>query len=92
MSLLLTMHIPLYLYKYLNIHQWLSYDVLTHHMMSFYPTVRMELSFVQFSLICSKYRILSKTEFKSIYYHFKCDHESISFEKPVRRECISRKT
>ena len=26
----------------------LSYDVLSHHMMSIYPIVRMQLSFVQF--------------------------------------------
>ena len=50
------------------------------------------MSFVQFSLICSKFRILSKTECKSIYYHFRRDHASSSFEKPVRRECISQKT
>ena len=31
-------------------HQWLSYDVLSHHMMSICPIVHIQLSFVQFSL------------------------------------------
>ena len=39
-------------------------------MMSIYPIVRIQLSFVQFSLLFYEFCILSKIEFKSIYYHF----------------------
>ena len=46
-------------------------------MMCIYPIVRIQLSFVKFSLL-----IVSKTECKSIYYQFRCDHESSSFWKP----------
>ena len=45
-------------------------------MMSIYPIMRIQLLFVQFSLLCYKFFILSKTESKSIYYHFRGNHES----------------
>ena len=71
-------------------HQWLSYDVLSHHMMSIYPTVRIQFSFVQYSLLCYEFCILSKTECKSIYYHFRRDYESGSFRKLARNKWICR--
>ena len=61
-------------------------------MMSIYPIVRIQLSFVQFFLLCYEFCILSKTECVSIYYHFKRDHESISFRKPARNKLICRET
>ena len=64
----------------------------THHMMSIFPLVRIQLSFVQFSLLCYEFCILSKTECKSIYYHFRRDHESSSFRKLARNNWICRKT
>ena len=45
-------------------------------MMAIYPVMRIQLSFIQFSLLCCEFCILSKTESKSIYYHFRRDHES----------------
>ena len=51
-----------------------------------------QLSFVQFSLLCYEFSILSKTECKSIYYHFSGDHESSSFRKLARNKCICRDT
>ena len=71
-------------------HQWLSYDVLSHDMMSIYPIVLIELSFIEFSLLCCEFCILSKTECKSIYYHFRHDHESSSFRKLARNKWICR--
>ena len=50
------------------------------------------LSFVQFSLLCCVFSILSKTECKSIYYHFRRDHESSSFRKLARNKWICRET
>ena len=52
----------------------------------------MKLSFVQFSLICYKFCILSKTESKCIYHHFGRDHESSSFRKLARIKWICRET
>ena len=60
--------------------------------MSIYPIVRIQLSFVQFSLLCYEFCILSKTECKSIYYHFRHDHESSSFQKLARNKWICRET
>ena len=53
-------------------------------MMSIYPIVCIKLSFVQFSLLCYEFCILSKTECKSIYYHFRRDQPEINgfVEKP----------
>ena len=65
-------------------------SVLPHHMISIYPIVRMQLSFVQFLLLCYEFCILSKTECKSIYYHFRRDHESSSFRKLARNKWICR--
>ena len=61
-------------------------------MMSIYPIVRIKLSFIQFSLLCYEFCILSKTEYKSIYYHFRRDHESSSFRKIARNKWICRET
>ena len=47
------------------------------------------LSFVQFPL-CYKFCVLSKTECKSIYYHFR--HESNSFWKLARNKWICQET
>ena len=44
----------------------LSYDVLSCHMMSTYPIVRIQMWFVQFSLLCCEFCILSKTGCMSI--------------------------
>ena len=52
------------------------------------PRVRIQFSFVQFLLLCYDFCILSKTECKSIYYHFWRDHESSSFGKLARNEWI----
>ena len=73
-------------------HQWLSYDALSDHMMSIYPIVRIQLSIVQFSLFYYELCILSKTECKRIYYHFRRDHESSSFRKLARNKWICRET
>ena len=61
-------------------------------MMSVYPIVRIQLSFVQFSLLCYECCILSKTECKSIYYHLRRDHETSSFWKLARNKWICRET
>ena len=50
--------------------------------------MHIQLSFVQFSLLCYEFCVLSKTECKSIYYHFRRDHESSSFRKPARNKWI----
>ena len=70
-----------------NQHQWLSYDVLPHYMMPICPIVHIQLSFVQFSLLCYVFCILSKTECKSIYFNFRYDHESSSFQKLAGNKC-----
>ena len=56
------------------------------------PIVRIQLSFVQFSLLCYEFCILSKTECKSIYYHFRRDQESSSFRKLAGNKWICRET
>ena len=61
-------------------------------MMSIYAIVRIQLSFVQFSLLCYEFCILSKAECKSIYYHFRCDHEDSSFQKLARNKWICQET
>ena len=60
--------------------------------MSIYPIVRVQLSFVHFSLLCYEFCIMSKKECKSIYYHFRRDHESSSFRKLARNKSVCRKT
>ena len=50
--------------------------------------MHIQFSFVQFSLLCYKFCILSKTECKSIYYHFRRDHESSSFRKLASNKWI----
>ena len=57
-----------------------------------YPIMRIPLLFVQFSLLCYEFCILSKTECKSIYYHFRPDHQSSSFRKLARDKWICRET
>ena len=52
--------------------------------------MRIQLSFVQFSLLCYEFCILSKTERKSIYYHFRRDDKSGSFRKLARNKWICR--
>ena len=69
-----------------------SFQTTMHHMMSIYLIVRIQLSFVQFSLLCYEFCILWKTECKSIYYHFKRDRESSSFQKLARNKWICWKT
>ena len=68
------------------------YDVLSHHMMSIYPIARIQLLFVQFSLLCYDFCILSKAECKSIYYQFRRDHEISSFRKLARNKWICQET
>ena len=53
--------------------------------------MRIKLSFVQFSLFCYEFCILSKIECESIYYHFRRDHES-SFPKLAKNKWICRET
>ena len=60
--------------------------------MSIYAIVRIQLSFVQFSLLCYEFCILSKAECKSIYYHLKRDHESSSIQKLARNKWICQET
>ena len=59
-------------------------------MMSIYPIVPTLFLFFQFSLLRHEFCILSKTECKSIYYHFRRDHESSSFRKLARNKWICR--
>ena len=59
-----------------------------YHITSIYPNVRIKFSFVQFSLLCYEFSILSKIESTSIYYHFRRDHESSSFRKLARNKWI----
>ena len=91
-SLFLTRQIPLYLKSYFNVTSVVIIRCLSHHMMSIYPMVRIELLLVQFSLLCYEFCILSKTECKSIYYHFRRDHESRSFQKRARNKWICQET
>ena len=49
-------------------------------------------SYVQFLLLFYVFCILSKTECKSICYHFRRDHESSSFRKLARNKWICRET
>ena len=49
-------------------------------------------SFVEFSLLCYEFCILSKTECKRIYYHFRRDHESSSFRKQASNKWIFQET
>ena len=48
--------------------------------------------FVQFLLLCYEFCILLKTECKSIYYHFRRDHESSNFCKVAGNKWICRET
>ena len=62
-------------------------------MMSIYPIVGIQLSFVQFSLLCYESYVLSKTECKkSIYYKFSRDHERSSFRKLARSKSVCQET
>ena len=61
-------------------------------MMSIYLILRIQLSFVQCSFLCCKFCILSKTECKSIYYHFWYDHEYRSFRKLTKNKWICWET
>ena len=61
-------------------------------MMSIYPIVRLKLSFAQLSFLSYEFGILSKTECKSIYYHFRRDHERSSFRKLGRNNWLCRET
>ena len=57
-------------------------------MMPIYLILRIQFSFVQFSLLCYEFCILSITECKSIYYYFRRYHESSSFQKLARNKWI----
>ena len=59
-----------------------SYDVLLSH------CAVIQFTFVQFSLSCYEFCILSKTECKSIYYQYRRDHECSSFRKLARNKWI----
>ena len=61
-------------------------------MMSIYPIVRIQFLFGQLSLLCYDFCILSKTECKSIYYHFRRDNKSSSFRKLPRNKWICRES
>ena len=61
-------------------------------MMSIYPIVRIQFLFGQLSLLCYDFCILSKTECKSIYYHFRRDNKSSSFWKLPRNKWICRES
>ena len=61
-------------------------------MISIYPIVCIQLLFVQFSLLCYEFYILSKAEYKGIYHHFRRDHEGSSFRKLARNKWICRET
>ena len=61
-------------------------------MMSIYPIVRIQLSFVQSLLLCYEFCISSKTECKSIYYHFRHDQKNSSFRKLARNKWICQET
>ena len=62
-------------------------------MMSICPIVGIQLSFVQFSLLCYESYVLSKTECKkSIYYKFSRDHERSSFRKLARSKSVCQET
>ena len=74
--------LPVELFQY-NIS---GYYVLSHHMMFIFPIVHIQLPFVQFSLLCYKFCISSKTERKSIYYHFSHDYKSSGFRKLARNK------
>ena len=85
-SLFLTRQIPLYLYSYFNITSvviiWcfiISYDVHLSHCSS-----KIVVCWVFIIMLW----VLSKTECKSIYYHFRCDLESSSFRKLFRNKWI----
>ena len=54
--------------------------------------MRIQLSFVQFSLSCYEFCILSKTKRMSIYYHFTRDYKTSSFQKLARNKWICRET
>ena len=60
--------------------------------MSIYPIVCIQLSIVQFSLLCQEFCVLSKTECKDIHHQFRRDHESSSFRKLARNKCICGET
>ena len=60
--------------------------------MFIYPIVRMQLPLVQFSLLCYEFCILSKTEYKRTYYHFRRDHESSSFQKLAKNKWKGQET
>ena len=62
-----------------------SYDV---HLSQCAYTIVVWSVFIIMLRIC----ILSKTECKSIYYHFRCDHESNSFRKLARNKWTCRET
>ena len=62
----------------------MSHDVLSRHMMSIYTIVCIQFLFVQFPLLCYEFFVLSKTECKRIYYHFRREYDSSSFRKLAR--------
>ena len=54
--------------------------------------MRIQFLFGQLSLLCYDFCILSKTECKSIYYHFRRDNKSSSFRKLPRNKWICRES
>ena len=57
-----------------------------------YEKLCIQLSFVQYSLLCYEVFILSKAKCKIIYYHFRRDRESNGFRKLARNKWICRET
>ena len=56
-----------------------------------YPIVRMQLPFVEFSILCYKFYYFIKTDYVSIYHRFWRDHESSGFRKLAVNKWICRK-
>ena len=74
-SLYLTKPICQYLQSYLdNLLWWLSQHVLSHHIMSIYPIVHIQMSFVRFSFffLLQIITVLSKHSKVSVYYCIRC--------------------
>ena len=72
-------------------HQWLSYNVLSQHIMPIYPIARIQLSFVQSSILRYEFSYFIKSRMYSIYYHFRRDHENSGFRKLAINKWICKK-
>ena len=75
-----------------------KYNISGYHMMSYTSyDVRLSdcagaIAVCSIFTICYEFCILSKTQCKSIYYHFMRDHESSNFQKPARNKRICGET